>query len=58
MTEMTGEGEDIHPEGEDLPEVEISRGEEEQKAGQLLRGEGLFICGLCNSADSRSAGVS
>jgi hypothetical protein len=52
MTEMTGEGEDIRPEGEDLPEVERGKGEYEPKAGQLLRGDGLFICSLCNSAAS------
>jgi hypothetical protein len=44
MTEMTGEGEGIHPEGEYLPEVERGKGEDEGKASQLLRGEEcLFI---------------
>jgi hypothetical protein len=32
MTEMTKEDEDIHLEGEDLPEVERSKGEDEQTA--------------------------
>lgn len=37
MTEMTEEDEDIHPEGEHLSEVERGKGEDEQKAGNLLR---------------------
>jgi hypothetical protein len=53
MTEMRGEGEGIHREGEDLHEAERGRGEDEQRASQLPRGEEcLFICGLCNGADS------
>jgi hypothetical protein len=41
MTEMREEeDEDILLEGEDLSEVERGKGEDEQKASNLLRGEG------------------
>jgi hypothetical protein len=50
MTEMTKEDEDIHPEGEHLFAVERGKGEDEQKAGNLQRGEGLLLYNLFNSA--------
>jgi hypothetical protein len=52
MTEMTEEDVDIHLEGVDLPEVERGKGEDEQKASSLLRGELLFLYSLFNSAVS------